>query len=370
MDSTGSRRGVGRTRLFRAFGWLAVAVMLGLALIGPSTGAAAASQYRSGTATTDAPGGNPGAIWTTDVTCGGVDLNHFALKTDVYLNGGPSGGGKNGLPDGNYWVKVESPGGDLLGLSQSANILVVGGKMDHCYQLWSVVKQPPDFRTQGYLDTTNAGGEYKVTVSQLPDFGGGTRKSDNFKVEAATTTTTTTTTQPTTSTTTETTTTTTETTTTTTEPTTTTESTTTTETTTTTTQPTTTTETTTTTTQPTTTTTTTTTQPTTTTTTTTTTALTTETFPTEPPFPSFPTEPPATPQTAPPSPTGSVAETTSSPSGEVAGVTSKPRTTPPPTSTGDTGTPSDGSWRIALIAMAGLLAMVLVLTPATSRRRR
>jgi hypothetical protein len=37
---------------------------------------------------------------------------------------------------------------------------------------------------------------------------------------------------------------------------------------------------------------------------------------------------------------------------------------------GTSGTPSDGTWRIALIAMAGLLATLLVLTPATARRRR
>ncbi len=78
------------------------------------------------------------------------------------------------------------------------------------------------------------------------------------------------------------------------------------------------------------------------------------------------------PPTAPP--TGSVLPATSSPStspsGEVAGVTSKPQTTPPPTSTGGLpGTPSDGSWRIILLAMAGLLAMVLLLTPAQARRR-
>ena len=108
--------------------------------------------------------------------------------------------------------------------------------------------------------------------------------------------------------------------------------------------------------------------------------------PTEPPFPSFPTEPPASPQTEPPTvppttppttqPTGSVEAVTSSPAatdapqGGVAGVTGKPNVTPPPTSTGGTpGTPSDGTWRIVLLAIAGLLATILVLTPATSRRR-
>ena len=32
----------------------------------------------------------PGAIFTTDSTCSGVDLNIYANKGDVYLNGGPA----------------------------------------------------------------------------------------------------------------------------------------------------------------------------------------------------------------------------------------------------------------------------------------
>ena len=113
------------------------------------------------------------------------------------------------------------------------------------------------------------------------------------------------------------------------------------------------------------------------TTTATTTTASTETFPTEPPFPSFPTEPPATPATQPPSvpPTGSVLPTqgtpeASSPEGSVEAITSAPHVTPPPTSTGGTtGTPSDGTWRIVLLAMAAILGTLLVLTPVTARRR-
>ena len=51
-------------------------------------------------------------------------------------------------------------------------------------------------------------------------------------------------------------------------------------------------------------------------------------------------------------------------------MTSAPHDDPAATATiGTTGTPSDGTWRIVLLAMAGLLAMLLLLTPATSRRR-
>jgi hypothetical protein len=51
-------------------------------------------------------------------------------------------------------------------------------------------------------------------------------------------------------------------------------------------------------------------------------------------------------------------------------VSTDPKVTPPPTSSGGTTeTPSDGSWRMALLAMAALLAMLLVLTPTAKRRR-
>jgi hypothetical protein len=60
--------------------------------------------------------------------------------------------------------------------------------------------------------------------------------------------------------------------------------------------------------------------------------------------------------------------------GEVAGETGTPRVTPPPTDTLPlTGTPGGDSWRIALLAIASLLATILLLTPATPvkvRRRR
>jgi hypothetical protein len=56
--------------------------------------------------------------------------------------------------------------------------------------------------------------------------------------------------------------------------------------------------------------------------------------------------------------------------GEVAGITARPDVTPPPTSTGGaSGTPDDGTWRIALLAMAALLGMLLVTTPMAARRR-
>ena len=57
--------------------------------------AAVAVSLALGTALRAAP--LPGAIWTTDPTCSGVDLNIYASKGDVYLNGGPAHG--THLPD-------------------------------------------------------------------------------------------------------------------------------------------------------------------------------------------------------------------------------------------------------------------------------
>src|SRR4051812_34497875 len=60
----------------------------------------------------------PGAIFTTDVACSGVDLNIYGAKADVYLNGGPKHPGAATLPDGSYYVRVTDPSGaTLLGTS-------------------------------------------------------------------------------------------------------------------------------------------------------------------------------------------------------------------------------------------------------------
>jgi hypothetical protein len=62
---------------------------------------------------------------------------------------------------------------------------------------------------------------------------------------------------------------------------------------------------------------------------------------------------------------------TSTPGGEVAGATGTPTTTLPPTDT-TTGSVSSGSdnWRLALLALAGILAGLLLLTPSRAPARR
>jgi hypothetical protein len=73
-------------------------------------------------------------------------------------------------------------------------------------------------------------------------------------------------------------------------------------------------------------------------------------------------------------PSGEVEGATATPAGGVQGATSEPAVTPPPTATLPiTGTPSGDTWRIALLAIAALLASILLFTPSSpvrSRRRR
>lgn len=69
--------------------------------------------------------------------------------------------------------------------------------------------------------------------------------------------------------------------------------------------------------------------------------------------------------------TTSATTTTAGPNGAVLGETGVPQITPPPTDTmAQHGTPVDGSWRMLLLLAAGILGSLLVLTPATARRRR
>jgi hypothetical protein len=124
-----------------------------------------------------------GAIFTTDSFCNGTNVNIFASKEDVYLDGGPARPGSAGLPDGYYFVKVTTPDGVLLGYSPTAVIVVSGGEFEQCYQLWDILVKASD-ETPGYDTTTNPGGVYKVWISQNSSFPNDESKTDNFKVLA------------------------------------------------------------------------------------------------------------------------------------------------------------------------------------------
>jgi hypothetical protein len=128
----------------------------------------------------------PGAIFTTDSTCSGVNLNIYGSKLDVYLDGGPAHPGAASLPDGCYYVQVTDPSGaTVLGTSVGSGteqpFCVVGGEPADCYQLWNILIKGSD-ASQGYDDTPNMGGEYKVWVSTESSFANNSTKTDNFKV--------------------------------------------------------------------------------------------------------------------------------------------------------------------------------------------
>jgi len=140
-----------------------------------------------------------GAIYTTEVDangdCTGVDINLYESKLDVYVDGGPRHVG-NGtqLPDGDYYIQVTDPSGkSVLGSSVNNDastesttqtpVKVVDGSFEECYQLWAVVSYKQGSKTkQGYKDTPNNGGVYKVWISKSTTFENSTNKTDNFKV--------------------------------------------------------------------------------------------------------------------------------------------------------------------------------------------
>lgn len=132
----------------------------------------------------------PGAIFTTDASCSGVDLNIYASKLDVFVNGGPAHPGAASLPAGAYFMRVTEPNGALLGNpprdgsgNPVAMVTVGSSGFAHCYNLSaSVVKQSDG--SVGYDDTTNPGGEYKVWISTTADFTNNSTKTDNFKVRS------------------------------------------------------------------------------------------------------------------------------------------------------------------------------------------
>lgn len=130
----------------------------------------------------------PGAIFTTDNTCSGVDLNIYDSKGDVYLDGGPAHPGAASLPPGDYYVQVTDPSGACVlgtsGINKPFHVNNDGSVP--CIQLCAVLTQGPcagnGSDSCGYNDTTNPGGEYKVWVSNDPTFVSSSTKTDNFKV--------------------------------------------------------------------------------------------------------------------------------------------------------------------------------------------
>jgi len=154
--------------------------------------------------------GLSGAIFTTDASGVPVNLNQYAAKEDVYLNGGP---GINapvdaaGLPAGTYSFQVTDPSGktllstdavacrqftvDASGVIQS---VAAGGACAHATGI-SGDDNGITVQLFPFADTPNNGGVYKVWVTLTSSlncdaagnkfcFVPGDSKTDNFKVKA------------------------------------------------------------------------------------------------------------------------------------------------------------------------------------------
>jgi hypothetical protein len=126
-----------------------------------------------------------GAIFTTESTCTGVNLNIYGDKDDVYVDGGPAHPNAAGLPAGSYYAQVTAPDGTVLGQSVTASVTVnSAGEFAQCYQLSAILfTASSGYTAAGYDDTTNPGGEYKVWISTVSTFDNNVTKTDNFKVK-------------------------------------------------------------------------------------------------------------------------------------------------------------------------------------------
>jgi hypothetical protein len=178
---------------------LSLLAAAGIAAVLPLTGASGAPPVQLS-----------GAIFTTDVSGVPVNLNHYAAKEDVYLNGGPginAPDGAAGLPAGVYSFQVTDPSGktllsrdpvacrqvtvDASGVFQ--NVTPSGG----CAHVTGRDGEDTGITVQlfPYDDTPNNGGVYKVWLtptSQLDCDAPGNKhcfvprfsKTDNYKVRA------------------------------------------------------------------------------------------------------------------------------------------------------------------------------------------
>lgn len=183
-----------RVSTARRVGWLTVASMLAVALLAPTASSAASFN---------------GAIWTSLADGTSVNANIYADKSDVYLNGGPQNcGGGNGLPDGDYYFQVTDPSGSVL-LSQDAikfrqvaviNEVITGVSGDGNHNVGSSgCNGGLPVQLMPYATTPNSGGEYSVDMgpkaeieacdgfdADSTDFNildcGAPTKNDNYKV--------------------------------------------------------------------------------------------------------------------------------------------------------------------------------------------
>jgi len=159
-----------------------------------------------------------GAIDTTTVSGGLVNVNLFTDKSQVYINGGPQNPNPAGLPPGTYYFQVTDPSGKVLlsddpaacrQLTVDSTGRVVGYYDSGCHHA-NGDTNPANGNTPVQLgdptnwfnDTPNNGGVYKAwLISQDPTIGcattvdqdglhliipNGCTKTDNFRIRCST----------------------------------------------------------------------------------------------------------------------------------------------------------------------------------------
>lgn len=144
-----------------------------------------------------------GAIFTTTEDGSVVNENHFDDCRDVYLNGGPKKRGTPCLPDGDYYFQVTTPSGGPPSLLLSSDLIDPERRftVDDCEISAYAGSHDTGIDVDDggltvqlfpFLETTNPGGVYKVTITPVGDFTPGEghfgflhsdSKSDNFKCE-------------------------------------------------------------------------------------------------------------------------------------------------------------------------------------------
>jgi hypothetical protein len=171
--------GAGRVTTVRRVGWLAVASMLALALLAPSAGVVSALS---------------GAVYTSNIDGSIINANLYDSKSAVYLTGGPCNGGSH-LEPGDYYFQVSSPSGVLLSsdaigerkFTVGANGFIASTAGGHATN--PVNCTPPvtgiTVQLMPYDDTPNNGGEYKLTIATAASVeacAGFSASSDTFEI--------------------------------------------------------------------------------------------------------------------------------------------------------------------------------------------
>jgi hypothetical protein len=112
-----------RARDFRIFGWLAVASMLALAMLGPAAGGVAAAE---------------GTVWTTAITCASPapqDQNQYTTGDTVYLRG------KDFTPNTTYsWTITGQPGNASTDPGQvvASGTVTADGEGKFCLEAYTI----------------------------------------------------------------------------------------------------------------------------------------------------------------------------------------------------------------------------------------